>query len=115
MGEESSMAAQPIAIEVEELAQRRAGPDAPVLLDVREPHELEICRFPDSIDIPMGSLPERLDELPVDRPIVVVCRSGARSMRVTQWLRAQGRDDVSTLTGGVLAWSARIDPSWPTY
>lgn len=109
------MTAQPVAIEVEELARRREGPDAPVLLDVREPHELSICRFPDSLDIPMGSLPGRLDELPADRPIVVVCRSGARSMQVTQWLRAQGRDDVSNLTGGVLAWSARIDPSWPAY
>ncbi|HEX2525103.1 MAG TPA: rhodanese-like domain-containing protein [Geminicoccus sp.] len=106
---------QPLAIEVEELAERRAGPDAPVILDVREPHELAICRFPESLDIPMGSLPQRIDELPTDRPIVVVCRSGARSMRITQWLRAHGRDDVSNLTGGVLAWSARIDPSWPTY
>ena len=109
------MTAKPLAIEVEELARLREGPDAPLLLDVREPHELAICRFPDSLDIPMGSLPQRLDELPAERPIVVVCRSGARSMRVTQWLRAQGRDDVSNLTGGVLAWAARIDPTWPSY
>jgi adenylyltransferase/sulfurtransferase len=106
---------RPLAIEVEELASLLSGPDAPLLLDVREPHELEVCRFPDSLDIPMGSLPSRLDELPADRPIVVVCRSGARSMRVTQWLRGQGRNDVSNLTGGVLAWADRIDPSWPTY
>jgi adenylyltransferase/sulfurtransferase len=109
------MTEQPLAIEVEELAERLQAPDAPVLLDVREPHELEICRFADSLDIPMASLPSRLEELPTDRPIVVVCRSGARSMRVTQWLRAHGRDDVSNLTGGVLAWAARVDPTWPTY
>ena len=109
------MTARPLAIEVEELAELRQGPDAPALLDVREPHELAICKFADSLDIPMAQLPSRLDELPTDRPIVVVCRSGARSMRITQWLREHGRDDVSNLTGGVLAWSARIDPTWPTY
>ena len=109
------MTARPLAIEVEELARLREGPDAPVLLDVREPRELTICRFPDSLDIPMGNLPGRLAELPTDRPIVVICRSGARSMQVTRWLRAQGRDDVSNLSGGVLAWAERIDPSWQTY
>ena len=109
------MPLQPVAIEVEELAKRLQGPDIPILLDVREPHELAICRFAGSLDIPMGMLPGRLDEIPGDRPVVVVCRSGVRSMRVTEYLRGRGRQDVSNLTGGVLAWASRIDPSWQTY
>ena len=106
---------QPVAIEVEELARLRNNDDPPLLLDVREAHELEICRFDESLDIPMASLPQRLAEIPIDRSIVVICRSGMRSMQVTKWLRASGRTDVSNLSGGVLAWAERIDQSWSTY
>lgn len=109
------MAAQPVAISVEELQARRTAGAPVTILDVREPRELAICRFEDSLDIPMGEITARVAEIPADRPVVVVCRSGARSLRVTEYLRALGRDDVSNLDGGVLAWSERIDPSWPRY
>jgi len=85
------------------------------VLDVREARELEVAAFPfDVLHVPMNEVPARLAEIPADRPVVCACRSGARSARVAHFLKAQGRDAVN-LDGGILAWSARIDPSIPQY
>jgi adenylyltransferase/sulfurtransferase len=93
---------------------REAGRDYQ-LLDIREPHELDICGFEESIAIPMGALPEKLDALGHDNPIVVLCRSGQRSLRVTNYLREQGFANAVNLEGGVLAWSDEIDPTMTKY
>ncbi len=87
----------------------------PVLLDVREPWELATARLPGSLDIPMGEIPSRLDELARDRPLIVMCHHGMRSLQVTMFLKRQGYPFVSNLAGGIDAWSREVDPSIPTY
>jgi rhodanese-related sulfurtransferase len=84
-------------------AQRRVEAGA-ALLDVREPDEWTAGHAPESIWIPMGELAARQAEVPADRPIVVVCRSGARSARVTRAL-LDGGYDAANLAGGLQAWA----------
>jgi rhodanese-related sulfurtransferase len=98
-----------------EFVARRDRGDDLLLLDVREPHELAIASVPGVVHIPMGQVPERLAELDPAREIVVLCRSGGRSMQVARFLESRGYGSVSNLTGGTLAWSRDVDPSLPTY
>ncbi len=86
-----------------------------LLLDVREPHEIQIGKLPDAVEIPLGQLPERFAELPRDRDTVVYCRSGGRSAKAVQFLMNQGFPKVRNLAGGTLAWSDHVDPSLPKY
>jgi adenylyltransferase/sulfurtransferase len=102
-------------ISVKELAGHRTAGDDFVLLDVREPDEIATASIAGATLIPMGEVPERLGELPKDKPIYVLCRSGARSGRVTQFLAQNGFPDVANIAGGILAWSKEIDPSVPQY
>jgi rhodanese-related sulfurtransferase len=85
--------------------QVSAVPDDAFLLDVREPDEWSAGHVEGSLHIPMGLLTARLDEIPQDCRVVVVCRSGHRSARVTDYLRQQGYDVVN-LDGGLVAWQA---------
>ena len=80
----------PLEISIEELDRMRNEGEPHTLLDIREPHELRISALSGSLDIPMGSVSERLDELPREGTIAVLCRTGNRSMKVTMWLRAAG-------------------------
>jgi len=110
-------------------AEEPAGPDIDVLqlkakldrgdrfllLDVREPHEHQLCRLPGAVLIPMREVSKRLEELDRNQEIVVYCRSGARSAKIAQLLRASGFPVVRNLTGGILAWSDKVDPSVPKY
>ena len=80
-----------------------------LLLDVREDNEWESGRAPNADHISLNEVPDHLDELPAGRTIVCVCRSGARSGRVTKFLLDHGRDAVN-LEGGMLAWSAEGEP-----
>jgi rhodanese-related sulfurtransferase len=98
-----------------EFVARRDRGDDLLLLDVRESHELAIASVPGVVHIPMGQVPERLAELDPAREIVVLCRSGGRSMQVARFLESRGYGSVSNLTGGTLAWSRDVDPSLPTY
>ena len=85
---------------------------------MREPREYDICRIPGSTLIPLGELPKRLAEIPQgpDAPdIVVHCKMGGRSAKAVTLLREHGYTRVQNLTGGILAWAAKIDPSVPTY
>jgi rhodanese-related sulfurtransferase len=87
-------------------AEGKARVDAgALLLDVREPNEWEAGHAPGATFIPLGSVAERAGELPADRPVVVICRSGGRSARATEFLVAQGVDAVN-LAGGMRAWAA---------
>src|SRR6202167_2975974 len=89
-----------------EFLDRRAGGAEMTLLDVREDWETALAPVPtDIVHIPMGELPNRLNELDPQREIVVICRSGGRSLQVAQFLSAQGSASVSTVAGGTLAWS----------
>ncbi|HEY4339787.1 MAG TPA: rhodanese-like domain-containing protein [Steroidobacteraceae bacterium] len=91
------------------------SPQPPVVLDVREPWELEAARLPGTLDIPMAQVPQRLNELPRDRPIVVMCHAGARSMKVANFLAQNGFAQVTSLEGGIRAWAEDVDPSVGTY
>jgi rhodanese-related sulfurtransferase len=87
-------------------AEGKARVDAgAVLLDVREPNEWEAGHAPGATFIPLGSVAERIGDLPADRPVVVICRSGGRSAHATEFLLAQGVDAVN-LAGGMRAWAA---------
>ncbi|MFH0908882.1 MAG: molybdopterin-synthase adenylyltransferase MoeB [bacterium] len=86
-----------------------------VLLDVREPHEVTICKIPGSILIPLGELNARLGELDRNSFIVAYCRSGGRSARAVNFLSGAGFGKIRNLTGGILAWADQIDPSVPKY
>ncbi|MBI3516343.1 MAG: sulfurtransferase [Proteobacteria bacterium] len=105
----------PLQIAVDDLERWRHGAHPPAILDVREPWERAICGFAGSIDIPMAELPGRQGELPADRPLVVVCHHGMRSLQVTQWLRGQGHDQACNLAGGIDAWASQIDASMKRY
>ncbi len=98
-----------------ELKTRLDRGDAVFVLDVRERHELAICRIPGATPIPLGELPHRLAELPADRDIVVMCRSGARSARAVAFLRDRGFARARNLAGGILDWIDRVDPSQAKY
>ncbi len=86
-----------------------------VVIDVREPHEWDICRIPGTRLIPLGDLPARMHELDSADEIVLHCRSGARSAKALKMLRDAGFRKLKNLKGGILAWSDQVDPSMPKY
>jgi molybdopterin/thiamine biosynthesis adenylyltransferase/rhodanese-related sulfurtransferase/molybdopterin converting factor small subunit len=86
-----------------------------VLIDVREPHEYQICRIPGARLIPLGELPKRVHELDSADDIVVHCKSGVRSAKAADFLKQAGFKKVLNLKGGILAWSDRVDPTVPKY
>ncbi len=88
---------------------------APVLLDVREPWEIETAKIAGSLSIPMREIPARSEELDDEAQIVCVCHHGARSAQVAMFLESRGYRNVFNLQGGIDAWSRQVDPSIPTY
>lgn len=107
----------PAPIRPVELARRLEGEAPPLLLDVREPEEHEKARIPGARLIPLASLPSRLPELSEwkERPVVVHCKTGARSSRACALLTGAGFTDVTNLDGGIEAWSLTVDPTVPRY
>jgi adenylyltransferase/sulfurtransferase len=89
--------------------------EPPFLLDVREPNEWEIGRLPGATRISVNELQGRMNELDTAREMVVYCRSGVRSGRAVDMLRAAGFRKVKNMTGGILRWSDEVDPSVPKY
>ena len=102
-------------ISVTDLSRRIAGPDAPVVLDVREPQEIALARFPGALEIPMQSVPSRMGELDRNAEIFVLCHHGMRSAHVADYLAEQGFTRVGNVTGGIDAWALMVDPSVPRY
>jgi adenylyltransferase/sulfurtransferase len=98
-----------------ELSRELQSAAPPLLLDVREPHEIEIARIPGAVFIPLGQLPDRLGELHRSRRIVAQCRSGVRSLKAAHLLRDHGFSDVRNLKGGILAWADEVDPTTAKY
>ncbi len=86
-----------------------------VLINVREPHEYQICRIPGSKLIPLGEVPKRMNELNSADEIVVHCKSGMRSAKAVDLLMKSGFRKIHNLKGGILAWSDQVDPSVPKY
>ena len=98
-----------------ELKRRRDAGTGPVVVDVREKWELDTASIPEVLHIPMAEIPSRIGELDASQEIVVMCRSGGRSMQVAQFLARNGFGSVANLTGGILAWSRDVDPSVRAY
>ena len=103
----------PIEIDVPAAAQMLR--DGALLLDVREAFEVATCAVAGSRHIPMRQIPENLPSLPRDQPILVMCHHGSRSLRVTQFLRANGFANVTNVAGGIDAWAEQIDPTLARY
>jgi sulfur-carrier protein adenylyltransferase/sulfurtransferase len=105
-------------ISVKELKQRldkkETNNDNFLLLDVREPYEFQIAQIGGKL-IPQNDVPNRLSELNPDQEILVHCRSGARSQKIAELLKANGFQKVSNVAGGILAWSDEIDPTVQKY
>ena len=91
----------------------------PVVLDVREPYELQTASVTADgftlMSIPMGVIPPRLAELDPQRPIACLCHHGGRSMQVANFLKNRGFEHVANIAGGIHAWSAEVDPSIARY
>jgi sulfur-carrier protein adenylyltransferase/sulfurtransferase len=113
-GEEQAVAADPGDIQVEELKRRLDKGDDIFVLDVREPHEYQICNLNGHL-IPLGDLPKRVHELDTSREIVAHCKMGGRSAKAVAFLRQAGFTKVHNLSGGILAWADRVDPKVPKY
>jgi molybdopterin/thiamine biosynthesis adenylyltransferase/rhodanese-related sulfurtransferase len=113
-GEEKAVETGVPEIQVEELKRRLDAGEDVFVLDVREPHEYQICNI-DGYLIPLGDLPKRISELDSSREIVAHCRSGVRSAKAADFLRQAGFKKVHNLAGGILAWADRIDPKMPKY
>jgi len=98
------------------LQQQPAGA---VVLDVREPWELQTASVQadgfELLAIPMNDIPARLAEVPRERPLAVLCHHGGRSQRVALFLEQQGYDNVANVAGGIHAWAQERDPSVPRY
>ena len=85
------------------------------LIDVREPHEFDICELGGEL-IPQGDIPANVDKIDRNKKVIIHCRSGARSGNMVQWLeKNHGFTNLYNLKGGILAWAREIDPEMPTY
>ena len=93
-------------INVRQLQDLLAGPNPPQLIDVRENVEVARGMIPGAVHIVMNSIPDRLAEIPRDKPVVIYCATGARSYAVAAYLLENGFADVKNLDGGIVAWSA---------
>ena len=104
------------SLSVRELADwlADAARPAPLLLDVREPWEYQICRIEGSQLVPMRELAQNWQELPLDGPVVCICHHGGRSAQVALFLERQGKEAYN-LSGGVDAWARQVDPAMATY
>lgn len=101
-------------ITVEELKKKIDAKEKFFLLDVREPHEYEICRIPGAKLIPLGEIADRVGEINKSGELYVHCRSGGRSGKAVKFLREHGFDKAKNVAGGVLAWAEKVDPKMVT-
>jgi adenylyltransferase/sulfurtransferase len=113
-GEEAEAEVTASEMQVEDLKKRLDRGDDLYILDVREPHEYQICNINGHL-IPLGDLPNRVNELDTSKEIVAHCRSGVRSAKAVNFLRQAGFKKVHNLAGGILAWADRVDPKMPKY
>jgi rhodanese-related sulfurtransferase len=97
-----------------ELQQLLSGENPPALIDVREDGEAAICAIEGSTLFPMNELPQRLQEIPRDRPVALYCHHGMRSLMVAQWLSNQGYETLS-LAGGIDRWAIEMDAEMNRY
>ncbi len=113
-GEEAAATAGIPEIQPEELKRRLDAGEDIFVLDVREPHEYQICNLNGYL-IPIGDLPKRVHELDSSRAIVIHCKSGTRSAKAVEFLHQAGFQQVTNLAGGIMRWSEKVDPTVPRY
>jgi len=107
-----------LEVTVVEVKRKLDAGEPVVLLDCREPFEYDLCRIEGATLIPMNTIPQRMAELEQlsDRGhVVVYCHHGMRSLNVANWLRHQGVENATSMTGGIEAWSLQIDRLVPRY
>jgi sulfur-carrier protein adenylyltransferase/sulfurtransferase len=97
------------------LKARLDKPGAPLLLDVRQDWETQLCRLPNAVHIPIEEIEARVEELNPQDDIVVYCHQGVRSAAVAEFLRASGFTSVQNLAGGVDLWARTVDPGMRRY
>jgi sulfur-carrier protein adenylyltransferase/sulfurtransferase len=112
---EEPVSSAAMEISAVDLKQRLDRGDKLTIVDVREPHEYQINRINGSVLIPLGDIPKRYVELDPSDEIVVQCKVGGRSAKAAEFLRSKGYANVLNLTGGILAWIDKVDPSQPKY
>lgn len=109
----------PLEIDVHEAAEALGphGTEVPLLLDCRTVEEYSLAHIDGALLIPMQEIPQRFAELEPwrDRPLIVYCHHGMRSLSVANWLRDRGFSRATSIAGGIEAWSTRIDPRVPRY
>jgi len=112
----SSVPLEITAVEASRILQEASAGEC-LLLDCRTPEEHATARIQGAVLIPMQELTQRVSELGSwqARQIIVYCHHGVRSLRVTHWLRDRGYEHVSSLRGGIEAWSREVDPQVPCY
>lgn len=86
-----------------------------LMLDVREPMEIQICHLDNALHVPMGQIPSKLEDLPKNKDLVVFCHMGMRSKQVMKYLRSNGFSRVFNLKGGIDRWSVEVDPKVKRY
>jgi rhodanese-related sulfurtransferase len=107
--------AHPLQIDALTLDKMRKENQDVTIIDVREPWEFAICAIKESINVPLSTLPQNLDRLPSDGPLVILCHHGGRSMQAVAWLRECGFAKATNLGGGIDAWARQVDQSMATY
>jgi adenylyltransferase/sulfurtransferase len=111
------MADVPIEIDCQTVKARLDAGEDFALVDCREQDEYDFVRIAGAALIPMSEIAQRASELTSfgDRPVVIHCHHGGRSLRVAMWLRQQGVARAQSMSGGIDAWAAEIDPTLPRY
>lgn len=89
--------------------------EQPLLLDVRQPWEYEVCKIENSVLVPMSTIPASIESLDLAREIVVICHHGIRSRSVGRYLEQVGFDNIINLSGGVNQWARTVDNQMATY
>jgi adenylyltransferase/sulfurtransferase len=114
---DNAVSTENLEITVAAYAELRESGKEHLLLDVREPFELGICQIDGNLNIPLGQLPNRLNELNAwkNKLIIAQCKSGRRSMKALETLKKHGFTNVLNLEGGILGWGQDIDPSITAY
>lgn len=111
----AAQGALPLEIDVQSAADLLQGKHPPILLDVRELKELQICSLGDGLHVPTGEIPVKWNSLPQDQHLLVYCHHGMRSLRVVRFLQEKGFRKAQSIQGGTDAWSLQIDPTVARY
>jgi len=102
-------------IEPTDLKNKIDNKDDFLLIDVREPSEIEISKIKESIHIPMAEIPNNIDQINSNKLVIVMCKSGGRSANVCKYLIQNGFQDIYNLNGGIIKWALEIDSDMLIY